>query len=243
MHPYRIYKHYRMKKSPVPGRHAARKTIGLAVIALAFGGILRPTLPTILAEANYQKDALSASIQNKINPPQEFPQSVPVLFNPLFDQAGNPIEPVNTDFSIIVPVAGINAPVVANVDPANTEEYHEALLSGVAHAKMSYLPDQNGTVYLFSHSTNYEWYVKDLNAIFYTLKNVEPGDWIVLLYKNTRYTYQVAKKEIVAPTAVEYIQPQEGSRTLILQTCWPPGSTTERLLVFADLFEVHKISQ
>jgi len=220
-----------------------RRAIGLILILLSFGGILRPLLPTLLAEASYQKETISANIQNTMDPPQEMPKSVPVIFDPLFDQTGNPITPVNTDFSVIVPKVGINAPVIANVNPGKEEEYDTALMEGVAHASTSFLPDQNGTVFLFSHSTNYEWYVKDLNAVFYAMKNVEEGDWIVIMYQNTRYTYKVTKKEVVKPTDTSYLNPTIGNRTLILQTCWPPGSTTERLLVFAELFEAQKVSQ
>jgi len=92
-------------------------------------------------------------------------------------------------------------------------------------------------VYLFSHSTNYAWFVKDLNAIFYLLKNLHTGDQIVLVYKEKVYTYALREKRVVSPTEVSYLAPVSGTRGLILQTCWPPGSTTERLLLFADLIQ------
>ncbi len=92
-------------------------------------------------------------------------------------------------------------------------------------------------MYLFSHSTNYDWFVKDLNAVFYLLKNLTDGDLIVIYYKGRQYTYKLREKRVVKPTDVSYLIPQKGTRTLILQTCWPPGSTTERLLLFADLVE------
>ena len=49
--------------------------------------------------------------------------------------------------------------------------------------------------------------------------------------------HRITDKRIVSPKDVSYLVPQTGKKSLILQTCWPPGSTTERLLLFADLVE------
>jgi len=165
------------------------------------------------------------------------PPAVPVVFNPLVTPEGAAIEPVNREFSLIVPKIGINAPVIAAVNPANPGVYLEALQKGVAHAATSFFPDEAGTVYLFSHSTNYEWFVRDLNAVFYLLKNLEAGDLVVIFYKGNRYTYRLTEKRIVGPKEVGYLVPQAAERRLILQTCWPPGSVAQRLLLFAELIE------
>jgi LPXTG-site transpeptidase (sortase) family protein len=77
--------------------------------------------------------------------------------------------------------------------------------------------------------------VKDLNAVFYLVKNLEIGDNVVIVYKGDRYTYKITDKKVVSPEAVAYMAPRAGIKNLILQTCWPPGSTEERLLIFADL--------
>jgi sortase A len=156
---------------------------------------------------------------------------VPVVFNPLVAADGSVITPVNRDFSLVIPAIGVNARVLPNVDPTH---YTQALLQGVAHASTSFLPDGNGTVYLFSHSTNYDWYVRDLNAIFYLLKNLKEGDLIVIIYKDKEYTYRLRETRVVAPTEVSYLIPRTDKKSLILQTCWPPGSTSQRLLLFAD---------
>jgi LPXTG-site transpeptidase (sortase) family protein len=144
---------------------------------------------------------------------------------------------VNQDFSIVIPKIGVNAPVIANVDPTTFAKYADALKAGVAHAGTSFLPDGNGTVYLFSHSTNYDWFVKDLNAVFYLVKNLNKSDTIVLIYNRKRYTYKITGKQVVASKSTSYLYPSAGKKNLILQTCWPPGSTAERLLIFADLID------
>jgi len=209
--------------------------VGIALLSLGIGGMIGPMIPEMRLEAMYLTSRATAGVKNMLSakkPP--LPKSAPVVFEPLEAPDGTIITPASQDFSIIIPKIGVNAPVVGNVDPAKPQEYDEALLNGVAHASTSFFPDQNGTVYLFSHSTNYEWFVKDLNAVFYLVKNLNAGDTVVLIYKGTRYTYMIADKKVVAATKTNYLYPVAGRRSLILETCWPPGSTAERLLIFAD---------
>lgn len=211
---------------------------GSMLMALAVGGVIRPMLPTLQAETAYQASKLKVALSTKTEKPTKpLPVSVPKVFDPLISPDGLPIAPVSTDFGIVVPKVGINATVIPAVDPANPQDYEDALSKGVAHSSTSFYPDENGTVYLFSHSTNYEWFVKDLNAVFFLLKNLEENDTIVIVYQGKRYTYAVKEKRVVKPTDISYLAPAKGEKKLILQTCWPPGSTTERMLIFADLVE------
>jgi LPXTG-site transpeptidase (sortase) family protein len=240
MNAYTASLSYRTKKNGQSQIVRNWQTIGLGILAFALGGIIRPVLPSAKLEFGYQIPKLVASIQAKFQTNRSLPASAPVVFNPLVDEQGNIIAPISQEFSLIVPKVGINAPVIPNVDPTNPKDYDEALLQGVAHASTSFFPNENGLVYLFSHSTNYEWFVKDLNAVFYLLKNLNEGDLIILVYKGTRYTYRLTQKRVVAPSDISYISPIAGKKMLILQTCWPPGSTTERLLVFADLIQTEK---
>lgn len=215
------------------------KIMGFILMALGLGGMFGPLIPALRLESAYTvtkaSDYIQASVGKFTTPTKTLPPSVPVVFNPLVNPNGSSVDPINRDFSLIVPSIGINAPIIANVDPAKPDQYLEALQTGVAHASTSFLPDQNGTVYLFSHSTNYDWFVEDLNAVFYLLKNLKEDDLIVLYYKGKQYTYRLRETRITKPSEISYLVPTEGKKSLILQTCWPPGATTERLLLFADL--------
>lgn len=208
--------------------------VGIAVTAFALGGMIAPMTPTIRLETAYWAKQAILAIQPSNH--SVLPPSVPVIFNPLVSPNGASIDPVNRSFSLIIPKIGVNAPIIAGVNPANAKEYDEALKHGIAHASTSYFPDE-GTTYLFSHSTNYDWFVQDLNAVFYHLKNLEGGDLIVVFYKGKEFIYRLTEKRVVAPSEISYLVGQAGDKRLILQTCWPPGSTTERLLIFADLME------
>ena len=244
MDAYTTYSHYQTKKHGMQSETSLWQTIGFGIVALSLGGIIRPLIPTIRIELNYNLPRIQEVVSRLwVKPAPQLPGSVPKVFTPLLDDQGSEIVPSDTNFSIIVPKIGINASIIPSVDPTNPTSYDEALLKGVAHASTSFFPDENGVVYLFSHSTNYEWFVKDLNAVFYLMKNLEPSDLIVLIYKGTRYTYTLTEKRVVAPSEISYIAPIGGKRMLILQTCWPPGSTTERLLVFADLIETREASK
>ncbi len=233
--------------APRPSRRAKKtrgstRLLGLALLTLSLGGITGPLLAPARLEANHLITTMRASVNGWKNPEKPLPAAVPVIFNPLTTPDGASIKPVNTEFSLVVPKVGINAAVIPAVNPTDSNEYMEALTKGIAHASTSFFPDEEGTTYLFSHSTNYDWFVSDLNAVFYLLKNLEMDDLMVVFYKGKQYTYKLTDKRVAAPTEVSYLVPQSGAKRLILQTCWPPGSTTERLLIFADLVEEKTIA-
>lgn len=141
--------------------------------------------------------------------------------------------PQDTNFSIVIPKIGANSNIIGNVDSANEEEYSNALKYGVAHALGTAFPGEGGHIFLFAHSTDYFWNVGAYNAIFYLLYKLEKNDEVNLFYKGQRYRYQVVSKQIVDPSQVEYITRKTNKEFLTLQTCWPPGTTLKRQLIFA----------
>src|SRR5574341_1640672 len=167
------------------------RMVGISLVALALGGMVGPLTPLLRLESAYALKEAKSAIQETTDPAPLLPASVPVVFNPLVTEDGSSISPINTDFSVIIPKIGVNAAVAENVNPANADEYLEKLKVGVAHAATSFTPDNDGTTYLFSHSTNYDWFVRDLNAVFYLLKNLDQDDLVVVFYKGIRYTYRI----------------------------------------------------
>ncbi len=141
--------------------------------------------------------------------------------------------PKDPEFSIVVPKIAANAKVIPNVDPANEREYLRALKKGVAHAKGTAFPGEGGHIYLFAHSTDYIWNVGTYNAVFYLLYKLERGDEINIFYKGKRYVYKVIGKTIADPKQVEYLTRKTNKEFLTLQSCWPPGTTWKRILIFA----------
>jgi sortase A len=144
--------------------------------------------------------------------------------------------PVNTDFSLIIERIGVNVPVVADVPVTNKDIYMAALKDGVAHANSSSYPSvEPGNVYIFAHSTVNFWELGRYAKAFNLLRKLSVGDRIHVLYKGTTFVYDVVNREKVEgwntyPITRSVIEP-----ILTLQTCDPPGTTLNRMVVTAKL--------
>jgi len=144
------------------------------------------------------------------------------------------ITPKSTEFALVIPKLGINEEVFANTSPINPDSFLPVLQRGVAHAQGSAFPGMNGTTYIFAHSTDNFWNVGRYNAVFYLLKEMEIGDEIVVFFRDKRYNYVVSEKKITDADDTSYLKSDVGKgEILVLQTCWPPGTTWKRLFVFA----------
>lgn len=146
------------------------------------------------------------------------------------------VTPIDPQFGIVIPKIGANAKVIPNVDPYNSYVYQVALTHGVAQAKGSSLPGEGGNIFIFSHSSTNFYEATIYNSIFYLLTKLSKGDKVYIFFHNVKYTYVVTGIALVDPTKVDYLSsgtPQ--NQTLTLMTCWPPGTTYKRLLVFAKL--------
>ncbi len=143
--------------------------------------------------------------------------------------------PKDTDFSITIPKIGASAKIFPNIDPTSSNEFVPVLQKGIAHAKGSVFPGFSGNVYLFAHSTDNWWNVGRYNAVFYLLKNLNKGDSVIVFFEGRRYEYLVSQVLIMDARDVTHLKrPQTGEQKLVLQTCWPPGTTWKRLVVLAD---------
>jgi len=146
------------------------------------------------------------------------------------------VNPASTDFGIVIPKIGANSNVVANVDAGDEKAYQDALQIGVAHAAGTAFPgakEGNRKTYLFAHSTDNWWNINHYNAVFFLLKELNPGDEIVLFYNGRRYIYETVETKVVEADEVAYLVEPSDEEVLVLQTCWPPGTTLKRLLVIA----------
>lgn len=156
-------------------------------------------------------------------------------FGDIFMGESKTIVPVSTDFGIVIEKINANAKIIADVDPSNEKEYMNALSKGIAHAKGTAKPPENGNIYLFSHSVNAPWDVVRYNAVFYLLGKMDIGDKIILFYKGKRFDYIVYDKIITNPNNTNFLIQNYDQSVLTLQTCDPPGTTLNRLVVRARL--------
>lgn len=144
------------------------------------------------------------------------------------------ISPTDTQFGLVIPKINANASIIKDVDPNNQKEYQIALSKGIAHALGSSYPNQSGNMFLFSHSAGNFWEANRFNGIFYLLNKLEADDKIYVYYKDKKYEYMVTKKKVVDPGQVEFTSKSYNTNSLVLMTCWPPGTTLKRVIVEAD---------
>lgn len=149
------------------------------------------------------------------------------------------IQPVNTEFSIIIEKLNVNAPVVKDVSVLNEKDYMEALKNGVAHASFSGYPsDKDSNVYLFAHSAYNFWELGRYSSVFNQLHKLNIKDTITIFYEGKRYVYEVDNMLIFKDFQVTDAVFQTIGPTLTLQTCYPPGTTLNRLVVRASLIGI-----
>jgi LPXTG-site transpeptidase (sortase) family protein len=225
------------------------RTIGNFLVLFAVFGVLATFGPALYYEATYQvmrargvhfsvdtQVAASEQTQEQPEETQEPVRENSLSFaNVLSGPKEQILTPADPEFSILIPKIGANARIFPNVDPSNPDIFLPILQKGVAHAAGTFFPGQTGNIYLFAHSTDNFWDVGRYNAIFYLLKDLRKDDDVVVFFNNVRHNYKVIGTEVINPSDVSYItHAQTGKELLILQTCWPPGTTWQRLMVFAE---------
>lgn len=153
-------------------------------------------------------------------------QSAVAEVTPAIDYAALP-------FFIEIPKFNLYEKVQANVNPNDTKEYQIALEEGVAHALNSAFPGQDKMIYIFGHSTNGAWNVEAYNAVFYQIKDLVVGDQIILHLGDKNFVYQVSEQSVVKGNEINFVNDRQNQNILLLQTCWPPGTSWQRLFISA----------
>jgi LPXTG-site transpeptidase (sortase) family protein len=220
------------------------RTLGNFMVLMSLVGIGKTFVPALYQEGVYalrKWRKVDTKVVVAKNPKAgETPSPTLAPSNPFqqllgqFSETTNVIRPADTNFGIVIPKIGANSPVTANVDSSNYDHYIQVLKTSVAHAQGTALPGDPGHIYLFAHSTDSILSVGTYNAVFYLLYKLEPADEILLFFKGHKHAYRVTAKRVVSPSEVHYLTRASAEEFLTLQTCWPPGTTLQRLLVFAS---------
>lgn len=207
------------------------RTIGNFIFLTALSGLIFTFWPLISVTARHATDNLEGK-KFQAAPLASTTQSFGSLLGKT-DPNLKILTPKDPNFSIIVEKIGADAPIIPNVDAGNKTAYDAALKRGVAHALGTSLPGKPGVTYLFAHSTDTIFNVPRYNAIFYLLNEMVAGDKIVIFFNGRRFDYRVTETKITEATDVSYFTMQTSEQILVLQTCYPPGTTWKRLLVIA----------
>ena len=207
------------------------RTIGNALVLGAIVSIAFTFWPIIYAYSKHISDNLRGKTYEAVATVSATQSFGSLLGNP--DLNIKILTPKDPNFSIIVEKIGADAPVIPSVDASNKQVYEAALKRGVAHALGTAFPGQPGVSYLFAHSTDTIFNVPRFNAVFYLLKDMVVGDKVVLFFAGRRYDYVVTETKITSAEDVSYFTMRTSEQILVLQTCYPPGTTWKRLLVIA----------
>lgn len=133
---------------------------------------------------------------------------------------------------IIIPKINVEVPVVYGVTSTDDAVVQKALEVGVVHYADTAQPGQDGNLVIVGHSAGNIFNPGQYKYVFSLLHKLDDGDVFYLQKDSVRYTYQVYKKEIVKPTAVEVLATQpEAPATATLITCDPPGVSSNRLVL------------
>ena len=196
---------------------------GSVLILAAIVGVGWIYTPLLTAEVNYQTGRIKFPIfdQSKIFKEQKIQPRITW-------------EVPDKEYSIYIPKISARSRVIEDVDVANSAAYLAALKLGVAEARGLAHPGQMGTTYLFAHSTDSPVNFARYNAVFYLLDKLTNGDKVEISYRNRIYKYAVRSVAVLGTQDTKYLVPQKKKEQLILQTCYPPGTSWKRLVVVLD---------
>lgn len=155
---------------------------------------------------------------------------VEVVEATVLEQATEPIEPPSDAYAsepvielgtIAIPKIGVEMTMYEGIRMTTLDH-------GPGHWPGTAMPGQIGNVVVGGHRTS-------KHQVFRNVDQLVAGDEIVFTDPDgTRHAYAVSEVTIVQPTDVWIVDPTE-TPTVTLFACHPPGSTRERIVVFADL--------
>lgn len=144
---------------------------------------------------------------------------------------------------IIIPKIGKNIPLVdiknRALDDSNelNNIFMKELEKGVIRYPGSAIPGKNGNAFVFGHSSNFPWIKWEYNDVFSLLDNVGFDDEIIVYYNQKKYKYIVREKNVITPGDTSVLERNKDKAEITLMTCWPIGTTLNRLIVTAELVE------
>lgn len=136
-------------------------------------------------------------------------------------------------FSITMPSIGVTDLTITHPQDAVTKDgVLSVLKQGVGHL-FSY-PGGGGKMMVYGHSSGYPWDVSEFTKIFRRINELKEGDKVYVTYAGKLHIYQVTHEQtIIAKDANKAFMDEGVGEELILFTCWPPDSISQRYLVHA----------
>lgn len=153
---------------------------------------------------------------DKTTPPSTAEEVKPLVFD---RSQGIPV------YQLEIPRIGVKYLVGEGVD-------NPVLAKGPGRYPQTSLPGELGNAALAGHRT-----VRGRPAFFYAINELQPGDTILIGYRNKTLTFEVERVFLTTPFDLTVLDPTPYP-ALTLTTCDPPGSDEMRLIVRAKLVKV-----
>ncbi len=169
-----------------------------------------------------------ANVQAYVSPGEIDPQSIVVDPNASLQVGPEPL--------LIIPKINVNVPVNYDTKPDYNSQM-KAMENGVAYFGIpgaNSKPGQVGNTVISGHSSNDFVDAGQYKFVFALLERLKPGDVFYLNYNGIRYTYNIARTEVVRPTNVKALVYPTTKPIVTLITCTPLGTSTNRLLITAE---------
>lgn len=140
-----------------------------------------------------------------------------------------------------IPLVDITHPNVQGVDELN-DIFMKELENGVVRYPGSAKPGEVGNSFIFGHSSNFPWLEWEYNDVFALLDKVSFDDEIIVYYGQEKYIYKIQTKNVIRPGDVSVLKNnvEAGKAQISLMTCWPIGTTLNRLVLTGELLRIEK---
>lgn len=133
---------------------------------------------------------------------------------------------------IVIPSIALDAKVVdVGIVLENGKPVWDTAAFAVGYHQGTGLPGQRGNAVLSGHISSP---VSRKGDVFRRLPETRIGDRVDVYVDDRRYTYEITALKVVAPTAIEVMEPTADA-VLTLITCYPDAQYTQRLVVVGRL--------
>lgn len=144
---------------------------------------------------------------------------------------------------VVIPKIGKNIPLIEiqnrNIDWEEelNNIFMKELEKGIIRYPGSAKPGEEGSSFIFGHSSNFPWIKWDYNDVFSLLDNVVNNDEIIVYYGQEKYVYKITEKKVITPWDVWVLNRNKKKSEITLMTCWPIWTTLNRLIVTWELVD------
>jgi len=143
---------------------------------------------------------------------------------------------------LIIPKIGKNVPLldVKNQQVWSSNELENIFMDELKDWVVRYpgtaKPGEVWNSFIFWHSSNFPWVTWDYNQVFALIDKITYGDEIIVYYGEKKYKYVVREKKVISPNNVSLLKNRgKGKSELTLMSCWPIGTTLNRMIIIWEL--------